>query len=527
MRRAALASILLSALALGPSALAVSGDISLVSTSDTGVKGNDSSFQPVLSADGKTVAFWSFATNLDSADTDTLFDIYVKSVLDGELTLASTSDSGVKGDNSSLQPALSADGTDVAFYSFATNLDPADPDGFGDVYVKDIVSGDITLASTSDSEVKGNDSSFQPALSADGSRAVFGSSATNLDPGDADAIQDIFVKNLLTGDITLASTSDNGVKGNGISWEGTLSADGTLVAFSSGADNLDPADPDGSQDVYVKDLVTGETTLVSTSDSGVKGNGDSYGAALSADGTMVAFHSFATNLDPTDDTDSFQDIYVKNLVTGDISLASTSDTGIKANSDSGLPFLSADGSIVAFFSTATNLDPADTDSLADIFVKNLITGDITLASASDSGVKGNGDSLEPTLAADGSRVVFPSSATNLDSADTDPLSDIYVKDLGGTPPTSVTWLLNGSKNLPCADGAHWVLGPAKGITSATLFVNGAAYTMLQNGRGSFAADSVGAVTASSVVSATYEGANTTPFLKLSHCEQGETPPPPA
>jgi hypothetical protein len=92
--------------------------------------------------------------------------------------------------------------------------------------------------------------------------------------------------------------------------------------------------------------------------------------------------------------------------------------------------------------------------------------------------------------------------------------------------TSVTWTGNGSENLPCSDAAHWVLSPAKGITSATLYVGGTAYTMAQNGLGSFAADSVGAVDASTLVTATYEGANTTAFLKLSHCEQGPPPPPP-
>jgi hypothetical protein len=92
--------------------------------------------------------------------------------------------------------------------------------------------------------------------------------------------------------------------------------------------------------------------------------------------------------------------------------------------------------------------------------------------------------------------------------------------------TTVTWTGNGSENLPCADAAHWVLSPAKGITSATLYVDGTAYTMTQNGNnGSFAADA-GAVDFGSSVMATYEGTNTTAFLKLSHCEEGTPPPPP-
>ena len=168
----------------------------------------------------------------------------------------------------------------------------------------------------------------------------------------------------------------------------------------------------------MKDLVTGDITLASTSDSGVKGNGCSIGPSLSADGTQVAFYSSATNLDPAD-TDAVQDMYVKDLVTGDITLASTSDTGVKGNSDSFGPSLSTDGTKVAFDSVASNLDPADTDTVVDIYVKDLVTGDITLASTSDTGVKGNGDSFDPSLSADGTKVAFHSVATNLDPADTD------------------------------------------------------------------------------------------------------------
>ncbi len=129
-----------------------------------------------------------------------------------------------------------------------------------------------------------------------------------------------------SGDLSLVSTSDDGVKGNSFSWAPRVSSDGTRVAFQSGATNLDPADTDDIGDVYVKDLVTGDLTLASTSDAGEKGNGSSGPSpSLSADGTYVAFTSLSTNLDPAD-TDDTTDVYVKDLVTGDITLASTSKT---------------------------------------------------------------------------------------------------------------------------------------------------------------------------------------------------------
>jgi len=153
-----------------------------------------------------------------------------------------------------------------------------------------------------------------------------------------------------SGDLTLASTSDSGTKGNSISYAASLSADGTKVAFQSAATNLDDGDTDAFNDIYVKDLTTGTVTLASTSDTDVKGNGHTYGSSLSADGTKVAFYSNASNLGEGD-TDANSDIYVKDLTTGALTLASTSDTGLKANNGGVRPSLSADGTAVAFYSS--------------------------------------------------------------------------------------------------------------------------------------------------------------------------------
>jgi uncharacterized repeat protein (TIGR01451 family) len=409
------------------------GDILLVSTSDNETKGNDYSAEPSLSGDGTSVAFFSAATNLDPADTDSTYDVYVKDLTTRDIVLASTSDTGTKGNDWSTSPSLSGDGTSVAFFSAATNLDPADTDSTYDVYVKDLTTGDIVLASTSDAGTKSNGHSFYPSLSADGTAVAFYSWATNLDPADTDTNPDIYVKDLTTGDIVLASTSDNGTKGNISSLGAFLSADGTRVAFWSAATNLDPADPDNLWDIYVKDLTTGDVVLASTSDAGIKGNASSFYPSLSADGTEVAFFSWATNLHPAD-PDSTEDVYVKDLTSGDVVLASTSDAGLKGNGPSNYPSLSADGATVAFYSDATNLDPADPDSTDDVYVKDLTTGDVVLASTSDVGLKGNSYSYDPSLSDDGTRVAFNSYATNLDPADTDFIADVYMKDLATPPP---------------------------------------------------------------------------------------------
>jgi hypothetical protein len=436
-------------LSSGPTAPAGPADIVIASTSDTGVKANQSSHAGSLSDDGTKVAFYSQATNLDPADTATDGDIYVKDLTTGDIVLASSTDTGVRsiGDDGFFGTfVLSGDGTRVAFMTGSTSLDPGDTDGFLDVYVKDLTTGDITLASTSDAGLKGDghsmvglsETSESNELSFDGTKVAFLSHATNLDPGDTDSTVDAYVKDLSTGDITLASTNDAGVKGNAFTNPDSLSADGTKLAVTSYANNLDPADTeppgDGAEDVYVKDLTTGDIVLASSSDAGVAANQRSDYSFLSADGTRVAFASFATNLDPGD-TDALYDIYVKDLTTGAVTLASTNDAGAKSNAGGSSPVGSADITKVAFLSSSTNLDPAKTNTDdPDIYVKDLTTGDVTLASTSDTGVDGSARST--SMSADGNRVAFESYA-KLDPVDTAFDADIYVKQLPAIA-TSIT-----------------------------------------------------------------------------------------
>jgi hypothetical protein len=405
------------------------GTISLASTSDAGVKGDKLSSSPHLSAAGTKVAFDSRATNLDPADSDAVYDIYVKDLVTGDIVLASTSDDGKKANAASNGPSLSGDGDTVAFFSYATNLDPADTDFVIDIYVKNLVTGDISLASTSDEGDKGNGTSRDPELSHDGTMVTFWSSATNLDPADTDVDDDVYVKSLATGDLTLASTSSDGVKGNGFSAGPALSAQGRVVAFSSSSTNLHPNDGDSGSDVYVKDLSTGHVMLASASTEGVTGDDDSFLPSLASGGALkVAFWSYARNLVPAD-SDSHADIYVKDLGSGEIVLASTSSEGVKGDADSYSPVLSASGQAVAFYSFARNLHPADADVASDIYVKDLSTGEIALASTSERGIKGDRNSYVATLSRDGTVAGFSSYARNLHPGDTDGIADIYVKRL--------------------------------------------------------------------------------------------------
>jgi Tol biopolymer transport system component len=302
------------------------------------------------------------------------------------------------------------------------------------VYVKDLAPGDLVLASTSATGVKGNGTSSGPMLSGDGTMVVFTSGATNLDPADTDSDTDVYVRNLLTGDLILASTSDTGEKSNDFSAATSIAADGTGVSFFSNATNLDPVDTDALADIYVKNLDSGDLMLALTSSTGEKGDADSYfDSRLSADGYSLVFDAYATNLHP--EASGVLQVYLKDLITGNLTLASRTTDGEVANSYTFHAQLSADEASVAFASWARNLDPSDTDARTDIYVKDLETGELTLVSTNASGIKGDDDSDYPMLAADGRSVVFESIADNLDPSDTDTLTDIYVKDLNPGVPT--------------------------------------------------------------------------------------------
>lgn len=420
------------------------GQLRLASASDAGIKANFGVEDASTSADGSFVAFRSASTNLDPADADSTSDVYVKNIETGDIVLASASDQGVKGNSTSFfgfphnPTSLSANGTRVVFQSGSTNLDPADRDFLFDVYVKDTTTGDVILASTSDTGVKGNGLNFVSCISGDGGTVAFVSTSTNLDPADTDSSTDLYVKDLDTGDIRLGSTSAAGVKGNPpVTGTCSLSADGTKVAFMSFASNLHPADQDIRADVFVKNFATGAILLATTNKSGVKADGSGPdpdgGVSLSADGSRVAFTTVSRNLDARD-TDGHRDVYVKDLVTDAIFLASATGSGAKGNSSSQRVSLSAAGTSVAFMSSATNLDPGSA-GFTDVYVKDVETGELLLVSASTSGVAGTGSDFQPALSGDGARVAFVSDSTNLHQNDTDSMRDLYVKSLDFTDVT--------------------------------------------------------------------------------------------
>ncbi len=410
----------------------------LMSVSSSGGQGNSWSDAASISADGRYVAFYSEASNLVAGDTNQAQDVFVRDRQSGQTLRVSVDSSGAQVNGSSFFPAISADGRFVAFTSYADSLVPGDTNMKADTFVHDMLTGETTRVSVDSNGAQADDESFTlpPAISGDGRYVAFSSVATNLVAGDTNGKSDIFVHDRRTGQTTRVSVSSAGAQANDASYFPALSADGRYVAFESAASNLVPGDTNARLDIFVHDLQTGATTRASVSSSGVQGNDDSEFASLSADGRYVAFLSYATNLVPGD-VGFASDIFVRDMQSGTTTCASVNSSGVFGNSDSMAPVISANGRYVAFASGASNLVPGDTNQATDSFVHDLFTRQTTRVNLDSSGSQSAGDAgniARPWISADGRWLAFVSWASDL-APDTNGFGDIFVRDRGRVQPT--------------------------------------------------------------------------------------------
>ena len=309
---------------------------------------------------------------------------------------------GSMADDHSGNPSVSANGRYVAFDSRADGLVDNDNNDYrSDVYVRDLELGLTTLVSVGISGESGTGTSLLPVISPDGRYVAFLSTANDLVANDQNSGTDVFVRDLQLGSTTLVTISPSGSGGNANSWHGGdglfFSSDGRFLAFESEASDLVPHDTNGEQDIFVRDLQAGVTTLVSVNPSGSAGNGKSRMPGISANGRFVAFLSSASDLTSNTTADGYANVFIRDLVQGTTSLVSVSTSDNSGSGDSYQPTISDDGRFVAFESDAADLIENDLNSVLDIFVRDLLTGTTLVASATPAGSVGNGVSAEAKL----------------------------------------------------------------------------------------------------------------------------------
>jgi len=359
---------------------------------------------PLVSADGRYVAFSSVATNLVPRQVTPGGALFLYDRTSGNVILVSRRGNSPSSGNTVRTAAMSADGRFIAFDASATDQVPGQIDfNYGsDVFLFDRKTGTTILVSSRSGAPRntGNGLAYAPAISADGSQLAFHGTASDLVAGvrDFNNGEDLFLYTVAARTSAVASLHPPGmasISPDDDSFLRGLSADGRWTLFEGSAANLVPGQVDGNggSDVFLYDHTTRKSLLVSRSSASptTAGNGASYQGSLSADGRWIAFTSYATNLDPgvTDYVDSSTtqrrfDVFLFDRVTGKTIALSRSarHPGLTGDFDSSKPVISADGRWVAFLSSATDLVPTSSTATGDVYLYDRVAGVLTRTNAS-------------------------------------------------------------------------------------------------------------------------------------------------
>ncbi len=396
-----------------------------VSVSTAGVEGNGASSTPAgfdrvsISRDGNAVVFSSAASNLVTGDTNAQPDVFVRDRQSGTTTRISVSGTGTQGSGDSIRPMISGNGRYVVFSSEA-NLDPLDTSATNvyDIYRHDRTTAETRLINTFGvgQQFGGYANPPFPATNDAGNLVVW-----------SDGVFEIFVFDLAPGAAipfgAVVPTDINPPPAiNPFLLNPVTSDDGRFIAFVTNRAYV-AADTNGFQDVYLADRNTNPPTLTRLTNASSE-TAVSLGVSISADGNLIAFQS--RDIEAAGDTNGFDDIYVFDRTAGTKTRVSVGAGGPNAdpNGASGAPAISSDGLFVAFESTATNFGPVDTNSRADIYVYERNSGTTRRVSINTNSALGGG--IRPWLTGNGSLATFTSTATNLVSNDTNGVSDVFV-----------------------------------------------------------------------------------------------------
>lgn len=348
-------------------------------------------------------------------------------------------------------PVASPDGTKIAFVTSATNLGPTDTNGVEDVYVRDLTAGTTRLVSANAKGTDGgNQGSGAPVWSPDGTMLAFATAASDLGPNDTNGTLDVYVRDLTSDTTRLVSANAAGTDGgDDSSFRPVFDPGSRRIAFESVASDLGATDTNGATDVYLRDLTTNRTTLVSAAAAaGVgnrAGNGFSVGPAFSPDGGTVAFTSGASDLGALD-ANGATDVYARDLAAGRTRLLSAGADGASADGESRGPVFGPDGAQVAFMSAAGNLGPRDTNGQFDVYLQDVRTRTNQLVSVNAGGTDASDGTsgpfatfvFPPEFSPDGNRILFASSGTDLVPGDRNGLPDLFVRDLAKRTTSAVT-----------------------------------------------------------------------------------------
>ena len=298
--------------------------------------------------------------------------------------------------------------------------------------------------SVSTDGAEGNNDSSISSISGDGRYVVFTSFATNLMP-DGTSHQQIFLRDLETNTTSIVSINNNGDPGDLSSFVPSISSNGRFVTFRSAANNLVDGPSDNFSHIYVRDLHDNVTTRVSVASNGDAANHPSGSPSISADGGFVTFHSSANNLDSRATVLGTDQVYIHDRNNGETTLISLTHDGQQPNSQSRFPSISADGNYIAYDTAASNMLPGQVNQRRHVYIYNRGTNLTSRISINSNGEDGDTASRYASISGDGRFVAFESEATNLVIGDTNGKTDVFVRDTLTSQTFRVSVASNGSQ----------------------------------------------------------------------------------
>lgn len=457
-----------------------------------------------ISADGNILLFASERNDLIANDTNSAYDLFTKNMSTGVITRVSTGVGGIQLASGAMTGSLSDNGRFVAFSTSSVVTNPNQFNSRYDVYIKDIQTGKITLASKTTSGAPSNGNSEAPIISGDGSTVVFKSDASNLSPNVTNPIFYTYVFSTKTNQLSsvfpfgndtfddapyslsfdgrylalnsddtiirhdldngaIVDFSDFNISPNDYCFSPKISADGLSVTFLSNATNLVTTDSDSIADIYSFDFHTGSLQHL-TAFIPIGNKFEAIWGQRIENSSKLVFQSQSTQLVDRDFNDSTDTFIRQGNTTSLVTKASSKNLNLAA-SFAQRGTISSDGRYIAFQSLARNLTSNDSNDFQDIFVTDWNNGISSLVSTSSNGSLANNFSSNPIISGNGRFVVFRSNATNLVAGDDDLAVDLFRKDLS----TGETLLISrnsqgaqlNASSFPLAisdDGNHVLFG---------------------------------------------------------------------
>jgi hypothetical protein len=378
---------------------------------------------PAISFDGRYVAFQSTAGNLVNGDTNGLRDVFLRDMLHKTTIRVSSDPAGnIEGNGDSLSPSISGNGKRVVFASFADSFLPGSR--FQTCYLRDLVANTLSIIDLRSDNSLPSEWCQDASIDLSGQRVAFQARASNLVPGDNNGWSDIFVRDLGGGVTRRVNLGPGGVEANGESFQVRISGDGTQVLFASEASNLVPGDSNALRDVFMAPAAGGAVTRISVGNSNAQASGGAdFVAALNVDGTITSFSSDSQSLEGwTQDIES--SVYVRLPTLDQTYLISEATPGAPARGGFNMgPDLSASGQYLVFWSTDDLLpDPIQTGG---IYVVDLFEGLIARVDISVVDPSRTFRGIDPRISGDGTGIVWISNFDNLVPNDDNGHYDVF------------------------------------------------------------------------------------------------------